>query len=77
MLEPELEALAAAWAGRATIVKLNADGSRTFDEYELYGTPAVLGFRSGKLEYKLYGTVSRARLDSILEELCRSTNTNV
>lgn len=76
MLEPELEALAEAWAGRATIVKLNAEGSRKFDEYELYGTPAILGVRGAKLEYRLHGAVSREQLESILEELCRSTNTN-
>lgn len=75
-MEPELEALAEAWAGRAVIVKLDAEGSRKFDEYELYGTPAVVAFRSGRLQYRLYGWVSRGRLESVLKELCRSTNTN-
>lgn len=56
MLAPVLDQLAAEYAGRATIVKINTDENpRTAMKYGVMATPTLAVFRGGELVHQTVG----------------------
>jgi thioredoxin-like negative regulator of GroEL len=71
MLSPVLDQLAAAYAGRVKIAKLNVDENpQTASRYEIRSTPALFFFKNGNIRDQVLGAVPKAeierRLNSIL-----------
>ncbi|MBI2385420.1 MAG: thioredoxin [Elusimicrobia bacterium] len=71
MLGPVVEELAAEYAGKAVVGKLNTDeNSDTMTVYRVSAIPTLLFFKGGKLVEQLVGvqpkSVIKARLDALL-----------
>ncbi len=66
-LEPELEKLAAQWAGKVRLAQVNVDESAaTAGRYQVMGVPTLILFVNGQPRQRLSGFQSRER---ILEKL--------
>ena len=71
MLSPVLDQLAAEYAGRVKIAKLNVDENpQTASRYGIRSTPALFFFKNGNIRDQVLGAVPKAeierRLNSIL-----------
>jgi len=71
MLSPVLDQLAAEYAGRVKIAKMNVDENpRTASQYGIRSTPALFFFKNGNIRDQVMGAVPKAeierRLNSIL-----------
>ncbi len=71
MLSPVLDQLAAEYAGRVKIAKMNVDENpRTASQYGIRSTPALFFFKNGNIRDQVLGAVPKAeierRLNSIL-----------
>jgi thioredoxin 2 len=71
MLSPVLDQLAAEYAGRVKIAKLNVDQNpQTASRYGIRSTPALFFFKNGNIRDQVLGAVPKAeierRLNSIL-----------
>jgi thioredoxin-like negative regulator of GroEL len=71
MLSPVLDQLAAEYAGRVKIAKLNVDENpQTASRYGIRSTPALFFFKNGNMRDQVLGAIPKAeierRLNSIL-----------
>ncbi len=67
VLEPVLNEIAAAWAGKAKVVKVNADDSLDLSLwYDIRSIPTLLYFVHGKPRLRIIGTASK---EAILAKL--------
>lgn len=70
MLAPVIEELAAAYAGKAKICKLNADEApQTSSKYGITSIPTVLIFKKGEIVAQLAGLQSKAAFEEKLNAL--------
>lgn len=68
-LAPSLERLAAEYAGRARIMKVNVDDSpTTADRFGIRSIPNLLFFRDGLLLDSIVGLVPRAEIAARIEQ---------
>lgn len=73
ILESALDEVAAACAGHAQVVKVNADDNPDLSMwYEIQSIPTCLFFVDGSVRYRVVGTVSKeavlARLESVIAD---------
>lgn len=73
ILESALDEVAAACAGRAKVVKVNADDNPDLSMwYEIQSIPTLLFFVEGGVRYRVVGTVSKeavlTRLECVLAD---------
>src|SRR5256885_12834025 len=65
MIPPIVDQLAAEYAGKAKVAKLDVDANqRTTAKYNVRSIPAVLFFKGGKLVDQVIGAVPRSQLES-------------
>ena len=70
MLAPVVEELAAAYAGKAKICKLNTDeGPQISSKYGITSIPTILLFKKGEMVGQLVGLQSKAALEEKLNAL--------
>jgi len=63
VLDPILEELARDWAGKAKVVKVNADDSLDLSlYYDIQSIPTLLYFVEGKLRVQIVGTATKAAI---------------
>jgi thioredoxin 1 len=68
MIAPILDEVAADYAGRVKICKLNVDENQaTPPKYGIRGIPTLMLFRNGKVEATKVGAVSKSRLVAFLD----------
>lgn len=69
-LSPLLDRLAAEYAGRVTVVKVNADSSMDLAaKYNVSGLPTLLFFKNGQIAERKAGLVPLGELKRICEKL--------
>ena len=69
MMEPTLSALAAEYAGRLKVAKINADQNpRTVARYTVQGLPTFIVFDAGEVKARRMGAQSLGQLQMLLEE---------
>ena len=69
MIAPALDELAAAYDGRAKIVKVNVDHNRaTAMKYHVRSIPMLLLFKDGQVQDTLIGAVGKAQLGAMIEK---------
>ncbi len=69
MIAPVLEELAAAYAGRLRIVKINVDEQgQTAQRYAVQAIPTLLLFKGGEIKEKVVGFLSKSKLASLLDK---------
>lgn len=67
ILDPILKEIAAVWAGKARVVKINADDSLELSlTYDIQSIPTLLYFVEGQLRVRIVGTASK---EAILAKL--------
>jgi thioredoxin 1 len=68
-LAPTIDALAADYAGRVTVGKLNVDDNpNTAFKYQIRGIPAVLVFKGGQMVESIVGLVPKDDLKRALDK---------
>jgi thioredoxin 1 len=68
MIAPILDEVAADYAGRVKICKLNVDENQaTPPKYGIRGIPTLMLFRNGKVEATKVGAVSKSQLVAFLD----------
>lgn len=73
MIAPALEKLAAEYAGRARVAKLNVDQNpRTAEQYQVQGIPTLLLVKNGKIVDRIVGALPEAQLRMQMERLLTS-----
>lgn len=66
---PIMDAVAAEFAGKARVVKINVDeNQQKAGEYNVSGIPALLIFKDGKLVKQLSGLHDKSQLKTLLEK---------
>ena len=73
VLDPILQELARDWAGKAKVVKVNAEDSLDLSLcYDIQSIPTLLGFIEGKLRFRIVGTATKeaiiAKLVSVFKQ---------
>lgn len=69
-LAPLLDQLAAEFAGRAKIAKLNVDENpRTASQYGIRSTPALFFFKSGNIRDQVLGAVPKTEIERRLRAI--------
>jgi thioredoxin 1 len=72
MIGPILDELAADYAGRVKICKLNVDENQnTPPKYSIRGIPTLMLFRNGNVEATKVGAVSKKQLTDFLDNSLR------
>lgn len=72
MIAPILEEVAADYAGRVKVCKLNVDENQaTPPKYGIRGIPTLMLFRDGKVEATKVGALSKAQLAAFLDSNLR------
>jgi len=67
MMAPAVDAVAAAWAGRALVAKLDTErAQRTAQQFQIRGIPTVVVFRGGAESARQTGAVPQAHLEHML-----------
>ena len=70
MLSPVIEELAAAYAGKVKVCKLNTDeGSMTSAKYHITSIPTLIFFKDGEVAGQSVGLQSKAALQEKLNSL--------
>jgi thioredoxin 1 len=68
MIAPILDEIAAEYAGRVTIAKLNVDDNpRTPMKFNVRGIPTLILFKNGQLEGQKIGAVRKADVATFLD----------
>ena len=76
MIEPVLEELAADYAGKATVARVNVDeNSALAAKYQIRSIPALLFFQDGKVVDSVIGAVQKEDLSVKLDGLLASDKT--
>jgi thioredoxin 1 len=69
MMEPAIEAIAEAYAGRAKVGKLNVDDNLTLtSQYRIRGVPTLLLFKSGQIQEQIPGPASKEAISKLLDK---------
>ena len=72
MIAPILDDVAAAYAGRVKICKLNVDENQaTPPKYGIRGIPTLMLFRNGNVEATKVGALSKSQLVAFLDSSLR------
>ena len=70
MLAPVVEELAAAYAGRVKVCKLNTDeGPQTSSKYSITSIPTILIFKKGELAAQIAGLQSKSAIEEKINSL--------
>jgi thioredoxin 1 len=70
MIAPHIDALAAEYAGKVKIMKVNIDEEREITErYNIMSIPTLLFFKSGKVVDQVVGAVPKSAIAGKLEPL--------
>lgn len=73
MIAPALEKLAAEYAGRARVAKLNVDQNpRTAEQFQVQGIPTLLLVKNGKIVDRIVGALPEPQLRMQMERLLKS-----
>jgi thioredoxin 1 len=68
MMEPTINAVAASYAGRVKVGKLNVDENNgTAMRYNIRGIPTLLLFKGGQIVEQRVGVVGKSELQKMLE----------
>jgi thioredoxin 1 len=69
MIAPSVEAVAAQYAGRAKVGKLNVDDNQSLtSRYNVRAIPALLLFKDGQVQEQLVGATSRDNIAKMIEK---------
>ena len=69
MIAPALDELAASYAGRAKVVKVDIDQNRTTAmKYHVRSIPTLLLFKDGQVQATQIGAVGKAQLAQMLDK---------
>ena len=69
MIAPMLDELAASYAGRLKIAKINIDhNQKTPRNYNVRGIPTLMIFKNGKVEATQIGAVSKTQLAQMIDK---------
>ncbi len=69
MMEPAVNAVADAYAGRAKVGKLNVDENISLtSQYRIRGVPTLLLFKSGQIQEQIAGTASKEAISKMLDK---------
>jgi thioredoxin 1 len=69
MMEPAVNAIAEAYAGRAKVGKLNVDKNLSLtSQYKIRGVPTLLLFKGGQIMEQLTGAASKEAIGKLLEK---------
>lgn len=69
MVGPEVEAVAAEYAGRANVVKINVDEQPELaGRYGIMSIPTIIVFKNGEIAEQVVGAVNRGKLKEMLEQ---------
>jgi thioredoxin 1 len=69
MVQPIVEQLAAEYAGKAKVAKLNVDENvRTTTRYNVRSIPAILFFKGGKVVDSVIGAVPKGTIESKIQQ---------
>jgi len=70
MIGPVIDQLAAEYAGRVKVCKLNTDEAQdTASKYQISAIPTILLFKDGQVKHQLVGLQPKEELKKYLEEL--------
>ena len=68
MVGPEVEAVAADYAGRANVVKINVDEQPELaGRYGIMSIPTIIVFKNGEIAEQVVGAVNRGKLKEMLD----------
>jgi thioredoxin 1 len=69
MMEPAVDAVAEAYAGRAKVGKLNVDDNFALtSQYRIRGVPTLLLFKGGQIQEQIAGIASKEALSRLLDK---------
>ena len=69
MMEPAVNAIAEAYAGRAKVGKLNVDENLSLtSQYRIRGVPTLLLFKSGQIQEQIAGAASKEAISKMLDK---------
>jgi thioredoxin 1 len=69
MIAPTVEGIAAEYAGRAKVGKLNVDENMSItSRYSIKGVPALLVFKNGQVAEQLVGVSSKDAIVKMLDK---------
>ena len=69
MIAPALDELAASYAGRAKVVKIDIDQNRTTAmKYHVRSIPTLLLFKDGQMQATQIGAVGKAQLAQLIDK---------
>jgi len=69
MMEPAVNAVAEAYAGRAKVGKLNVDENLSLtSQYRIRGVPTLLLFKSGQIQDQIAGAASKEAIIKMLDK---------
>ena len=69
MMEPAVNAVAEAYAGRAKVGKLNVDENLSLtSQYRIRGVPTLLLFKSGQIQEQIAGAASKEAIIKMLDK---------
>jgi thioredoxin 1 len=69
MMEPAVNAVAEAYAGRAKVGKLNVDENQSLTgQYRIRGVPTLLLFKSGQIQEQIAGAASKEAIIKMLDK---------
>jgi thioredoxin 1 len=68
MVGPVVEELAAEYAGRIKVAKMNVDeNQKTPSKYNIRGIPTLILFKGGEIAEQVVGAVPKTKLDAMLK----------
>jgi thioredoxin 1 len=69
MMEPAVNAVAEAYAGRAKVGKLNVDENLSLtSQYRIRGVPTLLLFKRGQIQEQIAGAASKEAIIKMLDK---------
>lgn len=69
MMSPTVDTIAAEYAGRAKVGKLNVDENMTIaGRYGIRSIPTLLLFKSGQIQEQVVGTASKDAINRLLDK---------
>ncbi len=72
MLAPVVEELAADYAGKVKVCKLDVDqGMQTAGKYQISSVPTLIAFKNGQVAFQTVGLQSKEALAAKLDELLK------